>query len=118
MDVTRTDQHEVAKFCSVLPHLVGSARAEGWAPVLDEVVARLRTDEGVDPVAVLSDFWRSLGGMRQTRGPAALVGQDPTPPPRGDYRCPRDRCDRAERRAPGGPLPECAVFDEPLRFRR
>ncbi|WP_367138287.1 hypothetical protein [Saccharothrix sp. HUAS TT1] len=116
MDTTRTDQRELAKFCGLLPHLARSEPVAGWSALLDDVTARLRA--GADPARTVLDFWRTVNELRDVRGPAVLVGQDATPPPRGGYRCPRDRCDRVERRAPGGPLPECAVFDEPLRFGR
>ncbi|NUT47722.1 MAG: hypothetical protein HOV94_10510 [Saccharothrix sp.] len=106
----------MAKFCELIPHLSRSARDEGWSPTLDDVVARVR-DDG-NPGQALLDFWRTLGDLGDARGPSNLVGQRPTPPPPGGYTCPRGRCDRVERRAPGGPLPECALFDEPLRFGR
>lgn len=116
MAVTRTDQQLLADFCELLPHLIGSAhKNDAESALVREVVALLRSEE--DPATTLVEFWRSLGEMRSTRGPAVL-GQDPAPPPPGSYRCPRDRCSRAVTRAPGGPLPECALYDEPLRFGR
>jgi hypothetical protein len=116
--VTRTDQQLLAEFCELLPDLIGSSSRQAAAAesaLLREVTARLRAEEDLE--TTLLDFWRTLGELRGTRGPAVL-GQDPAPPPPGSYRCPRDRCSRVDTRAPGGPLPECAVFDEPLRFGR
>jgi hypothetical protein len=114
--VTRTDQQLLAEFCELLPHLIGPAGVDDAESALArEVLVKLRA--GDDPTTTLLAFWRSLGELRNTRGPA-LLGQDPAPPPPGSYRCPRDRCSRVETRAPGGPLPECALYDEPLRFGR
>jgi hypothetical protein len=116
MPVTGTDHAELAGFCGGFPELAATAAAEGWSAELDEVAARLRAGE--PPASVLVPFWRGLGLVRDPRGPARLPGQAPTAPPPGGYRCPRRVCDRVQHRAPGGPLPECAVFDEPLRFGR
>jgi hypothetical protein len=114
------DAGGLALFCVLLPELRGYAAVEGWQAELLAAVGELRA--GSRPVTeVLEDFWRGLGlpGPTRADGPAGfepVPGAEPAPPPRGAYLCPRGACGRVERRSPGGPLPECAVFDEPLAF--
>ncbi|MFI1293484.1 hypothetical protein ACH4VM_34415 [Streptomyces sp. NPDC020792] len=115
MDATAEDASELTWFCCDLPELRGQARQEGWSVELERTLAELRT--GTRPAAsVLAAVRDRLGLPARPRGYVPVPGQEPAPPPPGSYACPGRRCARAERREPGGPLPECAVFDEPLSF--
>jgi hypothetical protein len=115
MDITATDARELARFCALLPALRERAAAEGWPHELRTTLRQLR--DGTGPVAeVLREFWLGLGLPGQQRSYQAVPGQEAAPPPSGRYGCPRQLCSRTERREPGGPRPECALFDEPLAF--
>lgn len=103
------------QICYDLPGVRARAKREGWwlelASALDDV------RDGTRPVtAVVEVVCRHLGLPVRPRGYAPVPGQAPAPPPPGAYTCPGRHCLRVDFREPGGPLPECRVFNEPLSF--
>ncbi|MGW0881499.1 hypothetical protein [Streptomyces sp. NPDC002671] len=115
MDTAAGDAAELTKFCAELPELREQARQDGWSVELERMLAELRS--GTRPVtSVLVAVRERLGMPTRPRGYVPVPGLEPAPPPPGSYACPGRRCTRAEDRRPGEPLPECAVFEEPLSF--
>ncbi|MFF8288735.1 hypothetical protein ACF068_05805 [Streptomyces sp. NPDC016309] len=115
MESTAVDADGLGWLCGDLPELREQARAEGWSAELARSLAELRA--GTVPVTeVVERVCGRLGLPLRSRGYAPVPGQDAVAPPAGSYSCPGGRCSRVEAREPGGPLPECAVFDEPLSF--
>ncbi|GAB1513131.1 hypothetical protein [Actinophytocola sp. KF-1] len=109
----------VAQFCLQLPRLRRLAREEGRVADLQRLVDA--TIAGEDVADRLVELSREVGGpeLRTRAVDADLVGGGPFGPGQpvgGWYVCPHGRCDRAERRAPGGPVPECRLAPVPLLF--
>ncbi|MET9803385.1 hypothetical protein [Streptomyces sp. NPDC006368] len=100
-------------FCNNLLELREQARQDGWSTELLGMLAELRAGT-LPATTALERVCDRLGLPVRLRGYTPVPGQDPTVPPSGAYTCPSGRCSRVERREPGGLLPECAVFDEPL----
>jgi hypothetical protein len=102
-------------FCGELPELREQARQDGWSAELARTLAETRA--GTLPVTTAMERTYDRAGLPlRTRRYAPVPGQDPAAPPAGAYACPGGRCSRVELREPGGPLPECALFDAPLAF--
>ncbi|QIJ61003.1 hypothetical protein [Streptomyces sp. JB150] len=107
---------ELEWVCGRLPEARARAIEEGWGPELARVLDDVR--DGTRPVtAVVEVVYGHLGLPVRPRGYAPVPGQEPAPPPPGTYICPGRHCSRTAVREPGGPLPECLVFDEPMSFR-
>ncbi|MFF0472970.1 hypothetical protein [Streptomyces sp. NPDC004284] len=116
MENTAEDAHALQWICTELADVRRRAGRQGWSAELEQSLAELRS--GTRPAAAVLEPVRSrLGLPARTRGFFTLQGQEPALPPAGSYRCPGGRCGRvAPPREPGGPLPECGVFDEPFSF--
>ncbi|WP_189551033.1 hypothetical protein [Streptomyces lavendofoliae] len=115
MESSAVDADGLSRLCGDLPELREQARLDGWSAELGLMLTGLRAGTLPVPTA-LERVCDRLGLPVRPRGYAPVPGQDPAPPPAGAYTCPGGRCSRVERREPGGPLPECAVFDAPLTF--
>ncbi|MEV1084031.1 hypothetical protein AB0I98_38450 [Streptomyces sp. NPDC050211] len=114
-----TSADVVAQFCLQLARLRRLALEEGRVADLDALVAAAISGE--DVAARLVELSRQIGGPElRTRGVDAGVPMGgpfgPGQPVGGRYVCPHGRCNRAERRAPGGPVPECRLAPVPLVF--
>jgi hypothetical protein len=109
-----TDRRLVAEFCDGLAELIAAAADLGIAPQLQ--AARLAlASPSLAPADVIRQFRVAIGLGEVTRG-VTIRGQDPTPPPAGDYVCPNGVCDRQQAREPGGPVPSCRIYGRPMRF--
>lgn len=118
-----TSADVVAKFCLQLPRLRRLAMEEGRVADLDALVGQAIAGEDVaDRLVELS---RQIGGPEMhIRGTGIDIGLGvaqggpfgPGRPVGGRYVCPHGRCNRAERREPGGPVPECQLDPVPLVF--
>ncbi|MEU1865397.1 hypothetical protein [Streptomyces gardneri] len=115
MEITAEDAHELARFCAELTEARALARDMGRSAELERLLVELR--EGARPAAAVTQSVRTLLDLpSRPRGYASFPGQESAPRPAGSYICPGGRCSRNERRTPGAPLHECAVFGEPLMF--
>jgi hypothetical protein len=105
------DDH-LAAFCRTLPQLRAAAGRQGLSAELSAVLADVRAGS---PVAeLLPRLGIPADALRS--GYQAVLGLSGRPT--GEvYTCPWGACERAERRQPGGPIPDerCWVLDEPLR---
>lgn len=109
-----TDRRLVAEFCDGLAELIAAASELGIAPQLQ--AARLAlASPSLAPADVIRQFQVAIGLGEATRG-VTIQGQDPTPPPAGDYVCPHGVCDRQQAREPGGPVPSCRIYGRPMRY--
>ncbi|AWK11702.1 MULTISPECIES: hypothetical protein [Streptomyces] len=115
MEPTAADISELTWICDDLPQLRTWAAKKEWAVDLDRAVDELRNGTRT-AAAVAEEVRRRLGWPVRRRGYEPAPGQAPAPPPAGFYTCPGRRCSRWKHRAPGGPLPECALFGEPMSF--
>ncbi|ASO20603.1 hypothetical protein FHR81_004715 [Actinoalloteichus hoggarensis] len=107
-------------WCALLPDLRRAAAAGRWTDRLERAAARVR-DGGTALDACrqfdLLDAADRAEPTRSTDGLGAAVYPTPrTPLPprtgRGEYRCPRGRCARRDRRNDAGHPPVCALFDD------
>lgn len=106
---------ELMWICRDLPTVRARAKREGWWLELARALDDVRV--GTRPVtAVVEVVHGHLGLPVRPRGYAPVPGQAPAPPPPGTYACPGRHCSHTAPREPGGPLPECLVFDEPMSF--
>ncbi|MFF8830902.1 hypothetical protein [Streptomyces sp. NPDC015131] len=109
------DAERLGRLCVDLPDVRALARQGGWSAELAPILGGLR--DGTLAVATAEErIHARLGLPLRPRGFAQLPGQDPVAPPPGAYTCPAGRCARFEHREPGGPLPECTLYGEPLAF--
>jgi hypothetical protein len=107
------DRRLIAAFCDGLCDLVNSAEELGIGPQLE--AARLALENGAAPAEVIREF-RVAAGLAETTRSITIGGQDPMPPPAGDFVCPDKVCDRRAEREPGGPVPRCHVYGRPMRY--
>jgi hypothetical protein len=107
------DRRLMAKFCGDLRDLANSAEELGIESELE--AARLALARGEPPAAVVREFLVAAGLAPATRS-VRIGGQDPMPPPAGDFGCPQATCDRRAEREPGGPVPRCYAYGRPMRY--
>ncbi|AOS61845.1 hypothetical protein [Actinoalloteichus hymeniacidonis] len=108
-------------WCAMLPDLRRVAAAGSWSERLERAATRVR-DGGAALDACrqfdLVDAAAASEPTRSTDGSGALPIYPTTRSPlsprtgRGDYRCPRGRCARRDRRNAAGHPPVCALFDD------
>ncbi|MFE5591236.1 hypothetical protein [Streptomyces sp. NPDC056549] len=115
MENTTEEARELTWFCADLPVTRAEASGMGCSAELERLLVELRA--GTRPAgAVVESVLVLLDLPARPRGYTPFPGQESTPPPAGSYACPGRRCSRTEVRAPGSPIPECPVFDEPFTF--
>lgn len=129
-EIVQPDQ--LADFCKQVPLLRRAFRGEQHArtrALVEQAVSEIQA--GNWPAELLSSL-----GLGKT-GPIPEPQRHGGPPPPGSsspsdggipgvfgasrqvdgqYLCPKGRCARAVQRAPGDPVPTCALFDADLRF--
>lgn len=114
MTETAADRRLIAQFCGSLADLIDAAEELGIVPQLQ--AARMALASGSAPPAdVIRQFQLAIGLPENTRG-VTIQGQDPTPPPAGDYVCPRGICNRRAERESGGPVPLCQAYSRPMQY--
>jgi hypothetical protein len=114
MPANAVDEHLVAEFCSELTELAGEADELGIVAELKAAMTALASGAAA-PAEAVRQFWAATGLAESTRT-VPIPGQDPTPPPPGDYICPNAVCDRREDRVPGGPMPVCHIYRESMKY--
>lgn len=117
-----TDEH-LAAFCRTLPQLRAAVERHGLADqlagVLTEIRAGTPVTELLPRLGIPSDALRS-DSQPAVRWPENRLLWAKDRPRAEIYVCPRQLCDRAEPREPGGPIPDghCWIAEEPLRRER
>jgi hypothetical protein len=108
------DRRLIAEFCNDLRDLVDAAEELGIESQLRAARLALAAGSGV-PAEVVRQFQAAAGLAQATRA-ITILGQDPMPPPAGDFVCPGEICDRRAEREPGGPVPRCDVYGCLMRY--
>jgi hypothetical protein len=114
MQQSAADRRLTAEFCDGLAELIDEAEELGIAPQLRATRLALASGSAA-PADVIRQFWVAIGLGDGTRA-VKIQGQDPTPPPAGDYVCPSGACDLQKAREPGGPVPSCRIYGRPMRY--
>jgi hypothetical protein len=108
------DRRLVGQFCGSLADLINAAEELEIVPALEATRIALASGPAA-PADVVRQFQLAVGLAEKTRG-VTIPGQDPTPPPAGDYGCPHGICNRRAEREPGGAVPLCQVYVRPMQY--
>ncbi len=113
---TMNRDSQLADFCAQLPELRRALAGSDLAGVLEDV--RHRIEAGADVATELARLGVPPPSVTRETGYSLALGRRSGWSPAPRYVCPAGLCRRAERREPGGPVPECSLTSAVLRPER